>query len=155
MADDASRLANIELTDRQQEQYRDIVATLNLESIDIRSCRYHREPGEQSFEGVLGINISRGSAEPYNVGDAITIYPAYRIRMLEEERLLALFEITYEVRFKLQDRPLLDKLLGDEALRDFFMFYQMDKFVWPYLRRDFHDACGRLGIRPPTLPMIL
>ncbi|RKZ02976.1 hypothetical protein DRQ21_07100 [Candidatus Fermentibacteria bacterium] len=139
--------------------YRKMLEGIQLVNVVCSRANYTREASCSEIRDYKkkGFEILRAAFEPgYNIQDDVLEVPvAYKITIKGGKRSLAIFEFQYEVVFSIRDRNVLDSGLEDKEIRDFFIGYQMEKFVWSFLRSALADACSKLGIENVILPMKL
>ena len=102
------------------------------------------------------IEISRASFKPEYIlnGKTLIVPVAFHLEIKSDEEGIATLEFQYEVFFSVKEVKDFKDVIKDNDILEFFIGYQMDKFVWSYLRCHFSEACVRMGISKVILPMM-
>jgi len=139
--------------------YKKLLHGLQLRNIVCSKSSYARQVSCSRIlnKGEKDIGIFRASFQPeyYITEDCLRIPVGYKLDIKANEEIFASFEFVYEVEFGIADMKIVESTLENQEIRSFFLGYQMEKFVWSYLRSAFSDACSRLGVHTMALPMKL
>lgn len=145
-----------------KEIYEELINLLKLMDITTAKCAWERNSHPRKFAEInaLDLEIERGKLEAIFEESTLIIPAAYRISgkpsvtdKATAERVFS-FETILEVHFTSDRMDRVKEILSIEELGEFFFGYQIDKFIWPYLRHSFSQACGATGKRTFTLPMM-
>ncbi len=145
------------------EKYTELIKALQLRDIVTKKTFFERNIPSSEFAKVrtLSLNLERGEIEPMFSKEQVIVPIAYRVigqaKQSDAENHFDVFhyEIVLEAVFACSDMDLLKELLSIVSVREVFLGYQMDKFVWPYLRCSFANACSALGKKSFVLPMLV
>jgi len=144
------------------EKYSELIKTLELRDIVTKKAFFERNVPSSEFAKVktLSLNLERGEIDPIFLKEQVIVPVAYRVigktKQSDADNHFDVFhyEIILEVVFSCSDMDHLKELLAVGSVSEMFFGYQMDKFVWPYLRCSFANACSSLGKRSFVLPML-
>jgi hypothetical protein len=137
----------------EESAYRQFLETIQVADIFVRKLSYESGNGLAGVPINLAIDIKR-SVSTRREGNRFIVMPVFTVRVSSGRKKVMLFVGEYELAFDVLKEKEFEKHIEDEEILGFFQGYQTDKFVWSFLRCDFHHACASIGLRPIALPML-
>ena len=145
------------LTKEELMAFQKLIRNIELTDIFVRKMSYERNYDTlyKGINGNLNVDVSMKPGPISYANDTMIVIKPYKVNLQSGKETILSLEVEYRLVFDLKDIEIVKTNLENEKVRKFFLDRQIMRFVWPFLREEFNSACGKTGIRPLVLPLLL
>ncbi|SHF25488.1 hypothetical protein SAMN02745164_02101 [Marinitoga hydrogenitolerans DSM 16785] len=142
----------IELNKEEFKLFFELIKNINLKDIFLskEKIEIHEKRNNGSSTIKIELKIKTGNINL----EKRKAYIEYTIKLREKNKIIYKQETEYIITLNIKNIDKVSEIIKNKKIYTFFIEKQLNKIVWPFLRVDFHNNLGRVGIRPVTLPLL-